>query len=318
MSDNINKKEIWLVGAGRISVEYLRVLKKFNYKIIIITRSKKRLNDFAKIHKNIEMYHGGIHNFLSNKPKIPQKVIITTNARYLFKITKLLLNFGIKSILVEKPGSLNLKNLKTLHRLIKKKKSKCFIAYNRRFYGSVNYIKKIIKKKKIRSIYFDLTEWIYNINTLNYSKSELNKWFIYNSSHIIDLVFSLIGHPKKLNLFFKDKIQWHKPVFLQGHGISQKNIPFIYRSDWLSFGRWEIRVYFKDFVINLKPIEIVQIEYTKKRKIIIKNFKYEKKFKAGFYSMCSSFINNDYKNLCSFEEQILNFKFMEKILGWRS
>ena len=108
-----------------------------------------------------------------------------------------------------------------------------------------NIIFKNLYLSKIRSIYFDLTEWLHKIKTANYSKQELNKWFLCNSSHITDLVFYLIGYPKKINFMYKDSIKWHKPVLFNGYGVSKRNIPFSYRGDWLSYGRWEIKVFFK-------------------------------------------------------------------------
>ena len=44
MPYNLNKtKYIWIVGGGKISIEYLKVLKNFNCKIIVITRRKRKI-----------------------------------------------------------------------------------------------------------------------------------------------------------------------------------------------------------------------------------------------------------------------------------
>ena len=194
---------------------------------------------------------------------------------------------------------------------------KYVIAYNRRFYGSINYIKKLILKNRIRGVYFDLTEWIHKIKLSDYSRLELKKWFLCNTSHITDLVFYLAGQPKKVSYLNKDSIKWHKPVLFNGNGITKKNIPFTYRGDWLSYGRWEIKIYFKGFVANLKPLEALKIEYIAKKKIKIEKFKNESKYKPGFYDMCDSFIKNNFQKFCTIDQQINNFKFAYKILGWK-
>ena len=316
MSNYLIKKKIWIIGAGKISIEYLKVLNNFKYEIVLITRGKKNLNKFKKYKKNIKFIDGGLANFLKKKPEQPNKVIIASNARYLFNITLSLINYGIKSILVEKPASLKLDELKRLKIIIKKNKINYCIGYNRRFYGSIIFLKKLIKKNKIRSLYFDLTEWLHTVNLNNYSKEELNKWFLCNTSHITDLAFYLIGYPRKFNYMYKDSIKWHKPILFNGHGISTKNIPFSYRGDWLSYGRWEIKLFFKGFVVNLKPLENIEIEYINKKKKYIKKFKNEKKYKHGFYQMCADFLDNNFTNFCTIDQQILNFKFIYKILGW--
>ena len=201
--------------------------------------------------------------------------------------------------------------------MLQKKKINYVIAYNRRFYGSVNYLKKLILKNKVRGAYFDLTEWVNKIRLSDYSKSELKKWFICNTSHIIDLVFYLIGQSKKVCFVNKDSIKWHKPILFTGNGVTKKNIPFVYRGDWLSYGRWEIKLYFKGFVAKLKPLESLKIEHIQKKNIKIEKFMNESKYKPGFYNMCNSFIKNDFQEFCTIDQQINNFKFINKILGWK-
>ena len=318
MPNNLDtKKYIWLVGGGKISIEYLKVLMNFNYNIIVITRRKKKVLIQKKFIKKISIVYGGLSNFLKSKPPKPDKVIIAVNTRYLYNISKILIDYGIKSMLVEKPAALKLLELKKLKKLIIKKKVKYVIAYNRRFYGSINYLKKLILKNEVRGVFFDLTEWVHKIKLSDYSKLELKKWFLCNTTHIIDLVFYLFGQSKKVNYFNKDSIQWHKPILFGGNGITKKNIPYVYRGDWLSHGRWEIKVFFKGFVAKLKPLESLKIEYISKKNIKIEKFKYESKYKAGFYNMCNSFIKNNFQEFCSINQQINNFKFVYKILGWK-
>ena len=318
MPYNLNKtKYIWIVGGGKISIEYLKVLKNFNCKIIVITRRKRKIFVQKKFTKKMSIVYGGLSNFLKSTPPKPEKVIIAVNTRYLYNISKILIDYGIKSMLVEKPAALKLLELKKLKKLITKKKINYVIAYNRRFYGSINYLKKLILKHKVRGVFFDLTEWVHKIKLSDYSKLELKKWFLCNTSHIIDLVFYLVGQSKKVYYLKKDSIRWHKPILFSGNGITKKNIPFVYRGDWLSHGRWEVKVYFKGFVVKLKPLENLKIEYISKKNIKIEKFKNESKYKPGFYNMCTSFMKNDFQEFCSINQQINNFKFVYKILGWK-
>jgi hypothetical protein len=317
MPNNLKKlKYIWLVGGGKISKEYLKVLPNFNYKIVVITRRRKKISVLKKYKNQISIEYGGLSNYLKTSPTKPDKAIIAVNTRYLHKISKVLIDYGIKSIMVEKPAALKLYELKKIKKMISKKKINYVIAYNRRFYGSINYIQKLILNNKVRGVYFDLTEWVHKIKLSDYSKLELRKWFLCNTSHIIDLVFYLVGQSKKVYFINRDAIKWHKPVFFNGNGITKKNIPFVYRGDWLSHGRWEIKIFFKGFVAKLKPIESLNIEYISKKNIKIEKFKNESKYKPGFYNMCNSFIKNNLQEFCTIDQQINNFKFVHRILGW--
>jgi len=115
MPYNLNKtKYIWIVGGGKISIEYLKVLKNFNYKIIVITRRKKKIFVQKKFTKKMSIVYGGLSNFLKSTPPKPEKVIIAVNTRYLYNISKILIDYGIKSMLVEKPAALKLLELKKL------------------------------------------------------------------------------------------------------------------------------------------------------------------------------------------------------------
>ena len=153
MPYNLNKtKYIWIVGGGKISIEYLKVLKNFNCKIIVITRRKRKIFVQKNLQK-MSIVYGGLSNFLKSTPPKPEKVIIAVNTRYLYNISKILIDYGIKSMLVEKPAALKLLELKKLKKLITKKIN-YVIAYNRRFYGSINYLKKLILKHKVRGVFF--------------------------------------------------------------------------------------------------------------------------------------------------------------------
>ena len=44
----------------------------------------------------------------------------------------------------------------------------------------------------------------------------------------------------------------------------------------------EIKLFFKGFVVNLKPLENIEIEYINKKKKYIDSFKNEKNYKHGF------------------------------------
>ena len=74
-------------------------------------------------------------------------VIISSPTSTHFKIAKYALE-NSKNILVEKPLSLSLKEVKTLNKIAKIKKKMIFVDYPFLFSGSINFIKKIINKNK--------------------------------------------------------------------------------------------------------------------------------------------------------------------------
>ena len=99
-------------------------------------------------------------------------------------------------------------------------------------------------------------------------KKVLSKWGISNSIHVIYTIFDLIGYPKVLETFTGGgkKIKWHSSgsIFL-GSGISERNIPFSYHSDWTSAGRWGIKINTDEGTFILEPME--ELAFQKKNSL---------------------------------------------------
>jgi predicted dehydrogenase len=309
------KKNIWLIGCGQMSIEYFKVLKKLKCNFKVIGRGFKSAKEFEK-KTNHKVYVGGV-NYNLKKFDTPKVAIIAVSVDQLYVVSKKLIKAGVKKILVEKPGALNFKELEKLSSV---KKTKIFIAYNRRFYESVIQAKKIIDRDGgLKSINFDFTEWSSKINKLNLNSKIKKKWVISNSSHVIDLAFFLSGRPKEWSYWSKGKLDWHSSARFCGAGISDKGVIFSYLSDWSSPGRWGIDLMTLNHRLILRPMEklqIVDLKTLRPRFYIPKN-KLDLKFKPGLFLQTKSFLKGNYKQLCSLENQIKNFKLYYKIAGYK-
>ena len=94
---------IWLIGAGEMSVNYLKVLEAKNEKFIVIGRGEVSATKYQKeTGKTVVM--GGLKNFLTTNPEIPASAIVSVGVDQLYNTTQMLLDYGVKHILVEKPG----------------------------------------------------------------------------------------------------------------------------------------------------------------------------------------------------------------------
>ena len=142
MSNNLN---ILIVGAGPIGQEYAKILDEMNINYSIICRSLNSSLNLKKLTSNV--YHGGVENFLKkNKNQFFTHAIIAVGVIDLSKITKIIIKSHIKNILVEKPCDFYVKRLENLYLIQKKEKKSVFIAYNRRFYSNVIYLKTLYEK----------------------------------------------------------------------------------------------------------------------------------------------------------------------------
>ena len=315
----MKNSNLFLIGAGKMAENYAKVLCALDQPFVVIGRGKYSATKFEN-NTGYKVATGGLEK---NIKKFSSKsiAIVAANVDQLFNITKKLLNIGVKRILLEKPGSINLKEIKLINSLAKKKKAKVLIAYNRRFYKSVNIIKKLSNKDGgISSVHFEFTEKTYLIKKLKIKKKIKQNWLIANSSHVIDLVFYLCGKPKKINCFSKGKLSWHKrsSIFC-GSGITKKNILFSYCSNWNSPGSWNIELMTPKCRYLLKPMEKLKlIKFPNLNEKIIKfSNSTEDEFKAGLYNQVKNFLKKNDSSFCSLKEQEENFRIFYKIANYR-
>ena len=200
MSDNINKN-IWLIGAGQMAIDYHKVLNDLEVPFTVVGRSESSAKLFSE-KTGVKPFIGGLDNFLKTNPEKCTHAIVAVGVETLADITTVLLKYNISNILVEKPAGLNKKKIGSVAKLTKKKNANVYVAYNRRFYASVLKAKEIIEADRgVTSFNFEFTEWAHKIETLKTTEGIKKKWFLANSTHVIDLAFYLGGKPKEISSF---------------------------------------------------------------------------------------------------------------------
>lgn len=316
MSDYV-KDKVLLVGPGNIGYDYVKVLKSFYVDIDVVGRSENSSKEFSK-KTYLPVYSGGIDSYLSkNKP--PKYAIVAVNENQLCNVTISLLKYGVKNILIEKPAGLSTIELAKIKSSMSDD-CKVYVGYNRRFYRSVEECRKFIKiNKEPISVNFEFTEWVHDIDFKHYTKNELERFFLCNSSHVVDLVFHLFGTPKELTSYTRGSLDWHSPSVFTGSGVTTNDVLFSYNTNWSSSGRWGIEILFSGFKLILKPLEKLYIQYVgslQSEKVELDGtLDYD--YKPGLYKEIKSFFTGNNRYLCSIEEQINSFKWYYKITGYK-
>lgn len=299
--------KIWLVGTGYMALEYAKVLKRLNVEFIVIGRNKERCEEFQVI-TGVKPFAGGLDLFLKTNPELPNAVINATGIEALASSTNLLLDFGIKYILLEKPGGGDAYEINKLVSIVLEKNAKVLLAYNRRFYSSVITLKELIDKDGgVTSFFFEFTEWSHQIRNLEKHKIEHENWFLGNSTHIIDTAFYLCGKPVELKTFYKGGNDWHpSSTIYSGAGITDKSALFSYIANWESPGRWNLEVMTNSHRYVLKPMEklfCMDIGSINLYEIDIQN-KIDLDFKPGLFLQTKYFLEKKIEDFCSIEEQL--------------
>jgi len=260
MSYNVNQK-ILLVGAGEMAIEYAKVLVALNVDFEVVGRGSKSSRKFSKIFSK-HVIEGGINKYLDNNKQKFEYAIVVVNREELANVAKQLIKNETKYILLEKPGGLNIAEIKDLASFGKDKKTRIFIAYNRRFFASTLKAAEIIEKDGgLTSCFFEFTEWSDKIEKSKLPDSVKENWVLANSSHVIDLCFYISGKPKVISSYTDGKLLWHPTASrFAGSGITENGVLFSYRADWNSPGRWAVEFLTKTSRLYLTPLEKLYIQ----------------------------------------------------------
>ena len=125
--------------------EYAKVLKSLKRNFLVIGRGEESASAFQKT-TGIPPIRGGIEKWLkSNTDKLPAIAIVAVDVDKLGYVARLIIKHGIKLILLEKPGGMNLNDLSKTKKIALRNGAKIFIAYNRRFYSSTEKAREFIK-----------------------------------------------------------------------------------------------------------------------------------------------------------------------------
>lgn len=310
---------IWLIGAGPMAIDYVQVLKALKQNITVIGRSQASADNFTN-QTGIPAITGGLTSFLATNPEQPDAAIVATSVEQLSDTAVQLINFGVKRILLEKPGGLNGKAITQVADIAKAKSADVMIAYNRRYYSTILAAKDMIEADGgVTSFNFEITEWGHVIEKLDKDKRTLQNWFLANTTHVIDAAFFLGGTPRELNTYSNGSLAWHpSSSIFAGAGVTDKNALFSYTGNWEAPGRWSLEILTAKRRYIFRPFE--QLHVQEIGSVAINRLEIDdsldQQFKPGLYLQCKNFLTNETADMCSIKEQLELTAIYEKMAGY--
>ena len=276
--------KVILIGLGDISKHHIDVLSAHQCEIIgVYSRDYNETKEKAqKI---------GIPNIFRTFEETIEKscdfYIIMTSAENNCNVLKKFIPLK-KPILIEKPVGFSVLELNEAIMLNEKYNTPIMVGTNRRFYSifhnALNFLNS--NNLEIDSIYVEAPERFPDINKEKFSKNTKSHWMFVNSIHCIDLIRFFAGNVKEISSFSNDE----KFVF-NAIGVTDKDVRFVYNSNWNSPGSWLIVLYAKQTKIIFNPLE-KGIIIEKNESVELEPSKHDISFKPGFYSQLEYFIEN--------------------------
>lgn len=309
-------KKVLLVGAGDMAISYANVLKDMNVDLTVVGRGLQSSERFYNT-TGINCIAGGLDNYVKEHPS-PQNdlyVILSVGTEAIMSSLQALVKLNPKRVLIEKPGAISINEIIDRKEDFRSLEGRVFVAYNRRFYSSVDQARKLIAEDGgLTSFNFEFTEWSHTITPLVKSPGVKENWLFANSSHVIDLAFFIGGIPEKMACFSQKarEISWHDNTVFSGAGITKGNILFNYSANWESAGRWGIELHTLKNKYYLKPLEKLFIQ--KRGEIALNECIFDDsldiQYKPGLYNQVREFLEDEQGRLLSLEQQIFMAEYV--------
>lgn len=311
----------WLVGAGSMAVDYAKVLKALDVSTLVIGRGDSSALAFSE-RAGFAVQRGGLDTFLARAPRLPEAAIVAVGVEGLAEITQRLLDYGVRRILVEKPGALRHQELREVAAKAEARSAEVLIAYNRRMYASTLHAQRLIAEDGgMQSMHFEFTEWGHVVEGLQKADGVKSAWLLGNSTHVIDLAFYLGGTPVDMHCYTSGTLNWHpSSAVFAGAGLTDCGVLFSYQANWGAPGRWSVEVLSANYRLIFRPMESLQI--VKKGSVAVEsvalNDQRDKEFKPGLYEQVTRFLWGGARGLCTVEEQLAHWPLYKRIAGYEA
>ncbi len=315
MTDNSN---LLLVGAGGMALAYAAVLKSMDLTPKVLGRGAASAAKF-EAETGIAAGTGALEDQLKDiEPGAT--AIVTVNAHALADTTRILIEHGVKRLLVEKPAALDLEEMAVLQAAAHKANAEVYVAYNRRFLASVIEADRMIREDGgLISLRFDFSEPTRRIGALGKDPRELSTWFYGNSTHMVDLAFHFFGPPAALQarIAGQDGVDWHPQAgVFTGFGHRADGATVAWHANWISPGRWGMEVLTRERRIILQPIEKLRIQTHESfaEQDVALDDADDLAFKPGLLRQTQAFLTGaDADRLISLDAHAKQMKFFEAI-----
>lgn len=316
MSDNLR---VLLVGPGNMGKEYCKVLLAQGRQPIVIGRGPGKAKIFEEA-TGIPVMTGGVETAIKALAEVPDYAIVASTVADLPKSTISVIEAGVKNVLVEKPAGINSLEIKAITEVAHQYGAKVYVAYNRRFYASVEKLLQIVQDDGgVSSFNFEFTEWSDRCRTAvaNYDDEHREAWFMANSTHVVDLAFFIGGNPVDFISYVQGGLDWHKSgCVYAGAGRTDKGALFSYQANWAAPGRWGVEILTPKHRLYLRPMEKLSIQNINSIAVdsVDINDEIDLKFKPGLYNQVKAFLEDQTDaRLCSIEDHLKHMQTYAKM-----
>lgn len=313
----MNGAGLWLVGSGSMALAYSAVMDDLEVNYEVIGRGNESAENFETA-TGRTVWVGGVDRAV-RELAVPDAAIVAVTVDQLADTTKTLLQSGVTKILLEKPAGLGAREVRSV--VDAAGDASVVIAYNRRQYASVRAARQAIEEDGgVTSFAFEVTEWPHATEPIQLAESTRNRWFLAQSSHVVDLAFHLGGRPTDWQPWTSGGLTWHpESARFAGAGVTDLGVTFSYHGDWEGPGRWGLELLTRKRRLILQPLEELRTMSLGSLEVTTTSVDddLDKRFKPGVHRQTSAFLDGDNSHACLLADHMENVRIYEMMAGYQ-
>lgn len=309
--------DLWLVGSGPMAEAYTVVLEALGVSFSVIGRGKASAAalEAATGHP---VRTGGVRAAIA-EGHVPPTAIVAVGVDHLAGTACDLLDAGVERLLLEKPGGLGHDELALISE--QSNSAEVTVAYNRRHYASTAAARQMIAEDDgVTSFTFELTEWPNATEPVRVDPLVRQRWFLAQSSHVVDLAFHLCGPPVDWDCWQAGSLPWHREsARFAGAGVTATGATFGFHGDWEAPGQWKLEVMTRQRRLIFRPLERLRVMSIGSLCVSESPIddQLDRTFKPGVHEQTRLFLEEEDPVSCTLAEQLQNVLTYEKMAGYR-
>lgn len=271
-----------IIGAGKVAEEHIKAFQSISGVSVqgILSRTKSKALRLAQLY-DIPIVASDVQDLYSRTRSELVVVAVTIDA------TKDTIESCWKydwKVLTEKPLGLNYDEAQSLSKKAVSLGKDCLIAFNRRHFASVRWVKKQINKKT-GPLFISAfgQENILEAQAMGFSDKILQNWMFANSIHIVDLILFIVNSPIKNIVKLNPYIAGGKPTVVSAFIQFENGSNCVYQCAWNLQGPWGLGITSKTRRWEILPLENAFAQINDDRaKIYMPDSTIDLEFKPGF------------------------------------
>ena len=243
--------------------------------------------------------------------------VVSVGHTHTVDVAKAVLRTG-RPCLIEKPVGFSSKETAAVARVATQAGTWGMVGVNRRYYSNIRKALELAEKAGgLKALLVQQPEWIHQSASWGLSPEMLDRYFLVNGIHLIDLMCHAAGMPEQICALTRNAPGRRNSydAFFAFPG----QVPGHYVSQWYAPGRWTIDFFAQDLRIRFLSLESAFIQRTGGDEKPLPLDAVDQRYKAGFYGQMKTFAEAVAKHTqpkppaCLLGEAVTVMKVMEAV-----